>query len=63
MLPGTRLSVAGEAFSVNSLFVGGGGEGGGGNECKQTHPDILLLMAAGYSPSVTIDTPFGAVCP
>jgi hypothetical protein len=41
----------------------GGDEGGGGNECKQTHPDILLLMAAGYSPSVTIDTPFGAVCP
>jgi hypothetical protein len=41
----------------------GGDEGGGGNECEQTHPDILLLMVAGYSPSVTIDTPFGAVCP
>jgi hypothetical protein len=41
----------------------GDGEGGGGNECEQTHPDILLLMVAGYSPSVTIDTPFGAVCP
>jgi len=58
------------AMTVPVMGPGGGGhreaggdEGGGGNECEQTHPDILLLVAAGYSPSVTIDTPFGAVCP
>ena len=39
------------------------GESGGSSHCEKTHPDILLLMVAGCSPSVTIDTPFGAIRP
>ena len=70
----TMPAVAGSAVMpamTMAVGLGGGGRGGeaggdkrgGGHDGEQTHPDILLLMVAGCSPSETIDTPFGAICP
>ena len=69
-MPAMAVATVIPAMAMMAWPGGGGrnaescdGESGGGSDCEHTHPDILLLVVAGCSPSETIDTPFGAICP